>query len=286
MKLRRYALVCALAAAPAWAQETVGRMGNVVITAAELKGLLEAQSPDARQALAASPDALEQSVRTELIRRAIAAEAQSRGWEKRPDVAARIARAREEVIVATYVNDLARPPADYPGNADVLAFYETNRDKLQLPRRYHVAQIYVKRPAEKAAADAAAKKAADLAAKARAPGADFAALARAGSEHESAANGGDVGWLPETQTIPEIRPVLAKLSKGQVSEVVPSAQGWHILKLVDVAEAGPAPLESVRPQIVNTLRLQRARELERQYIDGLLAKTPLSIDRAALDKLK
>jgi peptidylprolyl isomerase len=286
MKVRLFALACALAAAPAWSQEAVGRMGSIVITAAELKGLLDAQPPEARQALAASPDALEQSVRTELIRRAVAAEAQGRGWDKRPEVAARVARAREEVIVTTYVNELARPPADYPSNADVLAFYESNRDKLQVPKRYHVAQIYVKRPAEKPAADAAAKKVADLAAKARAPGADFAALAKAGSEHESAAAGGDVGWLPETQTIPEIRPVLAKLAKGQVSDVVPSAQGWHILKLIDVADAGTAPLESVRPQIVNTLRLQRARELERQYIDGLLAKTPVSIDKAALDKLR
>lgn len=286
MNVRCIALACALAAAPAWAQQPVARMGGITITAAELKALIDAQPPEARQALAASPDALEQSVRTELIRRAVAAEAQSKGWEKRPEVAARIARAREEVIVATYVNDIARPPADYPSAGDVLAFYESNRDKLQLPRRFHVAQIYVKRPADKPAADAAAKKAADLAARARAPGADFAAIAKAGSEHESAANGGDMGWLPETQTLPEIRAVLAHLGKGQVSEPVASAQGWHILKLIDTADAGTAPLESVRPQIVNTLRLQRARELERQYIDALLAKTPLTIDRAALDKLK
>jgi peptidylprolyl isomerase len=286
MNARTLALACALAATPAWAQDTVARMGSITITAAELRTLLEAQPPEARQALAASPDALEQSVRTELIRRVVAAEAQSKGWEKRPEVAARIARAREEVIVTTYVNEIARPPADYPSTGDVLAFYESNREKLQLPKRYHVAQIYVKRPAEKSAADAAAKKAADLAAKARAPGADFAALAKAGSEHESAAGGGDVGWLPETQTIPEIRPVLAKLAKGQVSDAVATPQGWHIVKLVDVAEAGTAPLESVRPQIVNTLRLQRARELERQYIDAVLAKTPPSIDKAALDKLR
>jgi peptidylprolyl isomerase len=286
MKLRPFALACALAAAPAFAQETVARMGSVSISVAEVRALLDAQPPEVRKALAASPEALEQSLRTELVRRAVAAEAEAKGWDKRPEVAARLARAREEVVVTTYVNELARPAADYPSAAEVQAFYDANRDKLQLPQRWRVSQIYVKRPAEKSAADAAARKAADLAARARAPGADFAALAKAGSEHESAGAGGDVGWLAEAAMIPEIRSVVPKLAKGQVTEVVETADGWHILKLVDVAAAGPAPLEAVRPQIVNTLRLQRAQELERKYIDGLMAKTPVSIDKAALDRLK
>jgi peptidylprolyl isomerase len=290
MTLRWPASTCvfvfALAAPAASAQDAVARMGAIVISAAEVKALLDAQPPETRKALAESPEALEQSLRTELVRRAVAAEAQAQGWDKRQEVAARLARAREEVIVTTYVNNLARPAADYPTDAEVQAFYNANRDKLQLPKRYRVSQIYVKRPPEKPAADAAAKKIAELAAKARAPGADFAALAKAGSEHESAGAGGDVGWLADAAMIPEIRPVIAKLSKGAVSEPVQTAEGWHVLKLIDVAEAGPAPLDAVRPQIVNTLRLQRAQELERKYIDGLLAKTPVAIDKAALDKLK
>ncbi len=184
--LRWLAVACALAAATAHAQD-VARMGGIAISAAEVKALLDAQPPEVRKTLAESPEALERSLRTELIRRAVAAEAQGKGWDKRPEVAARVARAREEVIVSTYVNDLARPANDYPSAAEVQAFYDANRERLQLPKRYRVAQIYVKRPADKAAADAAERRVADLAARARAPGADFAALARAGSEHESAA---------------------------------------------------------------------------------------------------
>ena len=268
------------------AQDAVARMGGITLSTAEAKALLDAQAPEVRKALLASPEALERSLRTEIIRRAIEAEAQGKGWDKRPDVAQRISRAREEIIVATYVSSLARPPADFPGAAEVQAFYDANRDKLILPRRYRVAQIYLKRPAGQAEADAAARKAADLAAKARAAGADFGALARASSEHESAANGGDVGWMAEATMIPEIRPVLLGMSKGQVSEAVATADGWHVLKVLDVAEPGPAPLEDVRTQIVDTLRLQRAKELERQYLDALLAKTPVSVDKAALEKLR
>jgi len=54
----------------------------------------------------------------------------------------------------------------------------------------------------------------------------------------------------------------------------------------DVAEPSPATLEQARTTIVNTLRLRRARELERAYLDALLAKSPISLDEAELAKLR
>lgn len=287
--IRRSALLLmvALCSGGALAQsEPVARMGAVSISGAELKTLLDQQPADVRQALAASPDALDRLVRTELVRKAVLAEALGKGWDRRPDVTARVARARDEVVVATYVNSLARPPADYPTDADVRAFYDANKASLVLPKRYRVAQIYVKRPADAASVPAAERKAADLAQKAKGAGADFAALAKASSEHESAAAGGDVGWLLEATAIPEIRPVLPKLAKGAVSDPVASPEGWHVLKVIDIAEEGPAPLDAVKPRIVETLRLQKAQELERQYLDAMIAKTPISVDRAQLDKVK
>ena len=77
------------------------------------------------------------------------------------------------------------------------AFYDANRASLMLPRRYRIAQIYLARPAggDRSAIDATAKPDAELAEKAHAPGADFAALAKESSQHaESAARGGEMGW--------------------------------------------------------------------------------------------
>jgi peptidylprolyl isomerase len=280
-------LAIVMSSALAQSADTVARLGSVELKAAELKALLEAEPPAVRAQIAASPEALDRIVRTELVRRAVLAEALAKGWEKRPDVAAQIERARSQVIVTTYVNNLARPPADFPSEAEIKAFYDANQQSLMLPKRYRVAQIYVKRPGDKAGADAAAKKVGDALAKARAAGADFAALARTTSEHaESAAAGGDMGWLAEDNLIPEIRPVIPRLAKGAVSDPVPTAEGWHLVKLLDSAEPSPAPLAEVRPAIVNTLRLRRAQELERAYIDALLAKTPPSLNEAELAKLR
>jgi peptidylprolyl isomerase len=283
------AVLAAAVTSPAFAQQSVGRLGPFTLTSAEVRQLVDAESPEARARMAASPELLDRAVRTELVRRALLAEAEGKGWDKRPEIAARIERARLQVVVTTYVGDLVRPPADYPTEAEVRAFYDANRASLLLPRRYRLAQIYLARPAggDQAAIDAAAKRADELAGKAHAPGADFAALARESSQHaDSAARGGELGWVAEGNLAPEIQPAVTRLAKGAVSEPVLTARGWHVMKLLDVAEPSPATLEQARTTIVNTLRLRRARELERAYLDALLAKSPISLDEAELAKLR
>jgi peptidylprolyl isomerase len=288
----RKILVAALAAGvvfPAVAQQPVATLGPIALAAADVRRLLEAEPPEVRARLAASPELLDRLIRTELVRRAVLAEAEAAGWDKRPEVAARIERARQQVVVTAYVNDLARPPADYPGEAEVKAFYDANQASFLLPRRYRIAQIYLARPASggEAAADAVAKRAAELARQARVPGADFAALAKAHSQHaESASRGGETGWVAEANLIPEIRPAVTRLAKGAVSEPVATAQGWHVVWLLDAAEPSPAPLDEVRATIVSTLKQRRAQELERAYLDAKLAKTPIAIDQAELERLR
>jgi peptidylprolyl isomerase len=261
-------------------------MGAVSLTAAELKSLLEVQPPEARKRLLSSPEALEQAVRGELVRRTLLAEARGKAWEQRPDVAAAIGRAREQIVVSSYANELARPPDGFPGEAEVRAFYDANRDKLIEPRRYRLAQIYVVRPADATAAQTALERARDLAARARVPGADFAALARSASEHASAASGGEVGWVEESQLIPELRATLSELQVGSVAGPVATTDGWHVVRLAEISAPKPLPLDSARAMIVAALRLRRAQEAEQRYIDALLATTPPMIDRDALEALR
>ena len=79
---------------------------------------------------------------------------------------------------------------------------------------------------------AALKKASDLAARVQRAPNDFAKIARESSEHkDSAAKGGDLGWVPETQLIPEIRAAVVRMTKGELSPPIRSASGWHIVRL-------------------------------------------------------
>lgn len=267
-----------LAAAPVAADEVVARMGKHEVKASELEQLLSQQGVQLTGDAQDLQAGLGRLARTEAVRKALLAEATAKGWDKKPEIAARIRRAREQVVISAYVGSLVQPPADFPSDATVKAVYDGNQKAFAVPVQYRVAQIFVP-----AADSDGAQKAADLAQQARKSGADFAALARQHSKHvESAARGGDMGWLTEQVMVPAVRPVLTGLAAGQVSDPVKTDQGWHVFKLLDIRAAGTRPLEEVRGVIVNNLRLRKLQEGERAYIEEMIRKTPVTVNEAAL----
>jgi peptidylprolyl isomerase len=263
--------------AAAQSDEVVAALGATELRVSDVKELLDAQPPVVREQLLRSPAALDRLVRTELFRRVLLAEARAKGWDKRPEAIARMERAREQALVSAYVDELSRPAPGYPSETELRAAYEANKVEFTLPRRYRVAQIYV----------AAEDKAAQLAQQARAPKADFAALARASSEHaESAARGGDMGWLADGQMLPEVARALGGMKPGEVSAPVRSASGWHIVKLLETREPETRSFEELRAELAAALRLRRAQENERRHYDELLRKSPIAVNEVALIKLK
>jgi peptidylprolyl isomerase len=284
-----------LVAVTAVAQEklppgVVGKMGDVELRADELKAVIDGITAEAKAQLAANPAELSRIVRAELLRKALAAEARVKGWDKRPEVTAQMERARDQVLVSSYINSVAKPPESYPSETDVRTAYEQSPGAFTVPRQYRLSQIFVLSPPEsdKAAFAKAQAKMTDLLDKARRKGADFAALAKAGSEHaESAAKGGDMGWVAEQSLIPELREPVQALKKGDVSATaVKTAQGWHIVRLDDMREKGVRPLSEVRDQLVSALRLRRAQETEQAYLTLLTNRTPVNVSDAEVTKLQ
>jgi peptidylprolyl isomerase len=131
------------------------------------------------------------------------------------------------------------------------------------------------------------KKASDLAARVQRAPNDFAKIARESSEHkDSAAKGGDLGWVPETQLIPEIRAAVVRMTKGELSPPIRSASGWHIVRLIDRKPSASKPLSEVRETIVANMRLRKAQDAERAYLEGLLGKATVNVNQAELQKLQ
>jgi peptidylprolyl isomerase len=286
----RGALLASLAApASLLAQEAIGTMGPQQLRAQDLKRVIEAQPAEVRKQLATDLGALDRLVRSELVRQAILTEARQKQWDKKADVQLLMERARDQVLITSYVNDLARPPAAYPSEDEIKGFYEASKGSFTVPAEYHLAQIFVQAPdpSDKVAVAAALKKASDLAARVqRAPG-DFAKIAQESSEHkDSASKGGDLGWLPETQLIPEIRASVVRMTKGELSPPIRSATGWHIVRLIDRKPSTTRALSEVRDTIVANMRLRRAQEAERAYLEALLGKATVNVNQAQLQKLQ
>ncbi|MDI4239583.1 peptidylprolyl isomerase, partial [Bradyrhizobium sp. Arg237L] len=133
-----------------------------------------------------------------------------------------------------YLQQVSTPPASFPSEDDLQKVYDANRASFLMPRQFELAQIFVPlaKDADKATEDKAKKTVEELQRKLKAPGADFAALANETSEAKNGEkNGGELGWLAETQIRPEIRTQVMALAKNAIAEPIKLDDGWHIIKL-------------------------------------------------------
>ena len=86
-------------------------------------------------------------------------------------------------------------------------------------------------------------------------GESFEALAKSISEDPgSATNGGDLGWVNRGMMVPAFEDALFKLNKGEISPVVQSSFGYHIIRLDDIKQPEIASFESKRAELVKDLK--------------------------------
>ena len=127
------------------------------------------------------------------------------------------------------------------------------------------------------------KQAEDLLAKVKA-GADFAELAKKFSQDEaSAAKGGDLDFFPRGQMVPEFDKVAFSLQPGQISDLVKSSYGYHIIKVTDKRAAATKPLAEVRSQIEDQLKYEQAQDAAQKLADQVAGelKKPSDFDTVA-----
>jgi peptidyl-prolyl cis-trans isomerase C len=164
-------------------------------------------------------------------------------------------------------------------DADVADFYAKNPDKFQEPEAVHASHILIRTPD---AADEAAKKKALAEAQAvlaeLKKGGDFATLAKQHSQDAgSAANGGDLGFVPRGRTVPVFEQAAFALKPGQLSGIVESPFGYHIIKVVAHRDARTVPLQEVKPQVMEFLKQQKMQEKTAAYVEKLKAKAKVEI---------
>lgn len=262
----------------------IARVGSDSLTADEIRAYVGTLDSREQAALARDPALLSQAVRLMLANRLVLQEALGKKWDQQPAVAAQLQQVRDSAIVELYLQAASAPPADYPSDADVQKTYDANRNAFLAPRAFELQQIFVAVPrsAEPAAEQAAKQKLDDIERKLKAPGADFAAIAKSSNDGQ---NAGELGWIPEPQIRPEIYAQLSGLAKNAVSEPVRLDDGWHILKLLDTKASYTRTLPEVREALVQRMRAERAALARRAYLAELLKQHPPVLNELALSSL-
>ena len=92
-------------------------------------------------------------------------------------------------------------------------------------------------------------------------GADFAELAKQKSKDPAASDGGDLGYFTKDQMVPEFADAAFKLDKGQISEPVKTAFGWHIIKVEDKRKKPVPTYDQVKDQLATVVVQQSQADL-------------------------
>ena len=181
------------------------------------------------------------------------------------------------------------PAAPVADEATLRHRYEQEKNRFVEAEQRLASHILVRvdEKADAATQQAAEDKAKRLAEQAKAPGADFAALARANSEDTgSQATGGDLGWVAKGMMVAPFENALFAMKAGEVSGPVKSEFGWHVIQLREVQTGSQQTFEQVRDQLAHEQaevdRERTVSDFTSRLVD-LTLKNPSSLAPAARD---
>ncbi len=245
-KTRLWVLLAAFAAAPAFAQN-IAVVNGTAIPKSRADALIGQLVKQGQQD---SPQ-LHQAVRDELVNREILMqEAVREGIPSRADVKAQVAVAQQTVVLRAMIEDYMTK--NKPSDAEVKARYD-DLVKQAGGKEYHLHHILVDNE----------QQAKDLIAKIKG-GAKFEDLAKQFSKDPgSGKNGGDLDWANPKTYVPEFAAAAEKLKKGEMTDTPVHTQfGWHIIRVDDVRDITPPPLDQVKGQIVQQMQQEKLQAFE------------------------
>src|SRR5262249_7905072 len=183
--------------------------------------------------------------------------------------------ANEQITVQKYVETKVMANAQPTTDAAMKSFYDQNLEKMKQPERRHLRHILVKvekstSPADK---EKAKSKAENVLVQIK-KGGDFAKLAKENSDDPGSKDqGGDLNWIQKGQTVPPFEAAAWALkAKNDLSPVVESPFGYHIIQLLDTQEARTMPYEEVRGGSGDYLKQQQGQEMVKAKIQALRVK--------------
>jgi peptidyl-prolyl cis-trans isomerase C len=277
-------------------QGAVARVNGKPIDAIELrrakKVMLRGQTPPADQSAAINKQAVEQLISAELLYQA-AAKVEIKDMDKQID--AKLAQGKErfkdeqefkkaikelemdekelreytrrDLLITQFVESTFVAKA-VVSDEEIRSFYDKNKDKFAQEETVKASHILI--GVDAAATADEKKKAQEKATKLKkelAGGADFATVAKGNSTCPSAAQGGDLGFFGKGQMVPSFEKAAFALKPGEVSDVVETQFGYHIIKLTEKKPAATTDFKEVKAKIEEFLKGQKVNEAIGKYLE-------------------
>jgi peptidyl-prolyl cis-trans isomerase C len=255
--------------------------GGVQVTAADILSEVNKMNPAIRQDFFKAPENVQQVTNNLLVRRILAAEAQKEKLDNDLVVQAGMAVAKDRVLSDARLNQMDK--ANEPNEKAIEAYarnkYQANFEKFQVPAQSRASHILIEKKD-----DNSIKEAQELLAKIKG-GAKFEDLAKEFSKDPgSAARGGDLGFFGEGRMVKPFEDAVKALGKpGDISDVVESQFGFHIIRLEERQAKTTRSFEEVKPQLMAESRNELLSQKRVQKVQDI-SKT-MTFEKDAIEKM-
>lgn len=264
---------CTLATAGAcWAQGTVLVQGPLAqVTTTDVQAQLAVLPPERQSQILQSPDTLRAMVDNIYQRRASAARAQQQNLHQQPAVQLKLEQAREGILAEAYVaeRDKLTAPSDQIKETYARGVYKAEPQRFEIPAETKASHLLIRGTTPEAQA-----KAESLLTQIKA-GASFEDLTKKHSEDPgNASRGGDLGWFAKGRMVKPFQDAVDALkAPGDISPVVATSFGYHIIRLDDRKPASVRTYDEVKKDLYAEAVLKAQQEQRQKLMRELRAES-------------
>ncbi len=252
--------------------KTLAEVNGKAITVGDFNAEVENLPPYIRP-MAQTPEGKKELLDSMVVRELVLEQAKKDGLDTSKEVVAKLEDLKKRVIVEAFIRKKIEQDVKISDD-DMKKFYDQNKDKFKSGDQIRASHILVKD--EKTAQDVLAqlKK-----------GASFEDLAKKYSTDASAAKGGDLGWFAKGSMVPDFENAAFALKEGELSNIVKTPYGYHIIKVTGKRPAGVRSFDEVKDQIKAAMLPAKQQEVLQQLKESLKKSAKVSIKEDALNEI-
>lgn len=211
-----------------------------------------------------------------IVKKLLLREAGKEKMDTEKEFQERLADIKDQLLIESLLKKKIAADAKISDD-DLKKYYETNKENFKRGTEINTRHILLKTEEEAKQVQGKLIK-----------GEDFTGLAKKYSiDPNAGATGGEIGFLPKGSLVPEYETAAFKLTKvGQISGIVKTQFGYHIIRLEGTKPLSYVPLDEVKDFIKQKILQEKQSELLEKYIDSLKKSAKITIDEALLKEDK
>ena len=267
--------------------DVVAKIGDRKITISEFNKMLGYLDSEKQKVIEKNPQLKENILQQYIQGIVISKLAKKKGFDKNPELKEQLELLKDNIIAIEYLKKEVTNKVEV-SEEDIKAYYESHKDEFKTPEMVRSRHILIKTDPSASDNDKkkAKEKAEEILKKIKA-GEDFAKLASDVSDDTgSKPKGGELGFFPKGRMVKSFEDAAFSLKPGEVSGIVETQFGYHIIKVEEKKEPGMEPFDTAKEKIKQKLLQERTKTKVTEFIEKAMKEANIEVHTEILMGVK